>query len=50
MNTDKDFTELIIALRQSGNKMFDSTSEIIESLEELYQHNWLNIKVSRTTA
>ena len=50
MDTDKDFTELIIDLRQSGNKMFGSTSEIIESLEELYQHNWLNIKVSRTTA
>ena len=50
MDTDKDFTELIIDLRQSGNKMFGSTSEIIESLEELYQRNWLNIKVSRTTA
>ena len=49
-NTDKDFTELIIDLRQSGNEMFGSTSEIIESLEELYQRNWLNIKVSRTTA
>ena len=50
MDTDKDFTELIIDLRQSGNEMFGSSSEIIESLEELYQHNWLNIKVSRTTA
>ena len=49
-NTDKDFTELIIALRQSGDEMFGSTAEIIKSLEELYQHNWLNIKVSRTTA
>ena len=49
-NTDKDFTELIIALRQSQNEMFSSPSEIIESLEELYQRNWLNIKVSRTTA
>lgn len=48
-NTDKDFTELIIDLRQSGNEMFGSTMEIIESLEELYQYNWLNIKVSRTT-
>ena len=47
-NADKDFTELIVALRQSENEMFDSTSEIIESLEELYQHNWLNIKVSQT--
>ncbi|MYD63884.1 MAG: hypothetical protein F4W91_22875 [Gemmatimonadetes bacterium] len=50
MDTDKDFTELIIDLRQSGNEMFGSTSEIIKSLEELYQHNWLNIKISRTTA
>lgn len=50
MDTDKDFTKLIIDLRQSGNEMFGSTSEIIESLEELYQHNWLNIKVSRTIA
>ena len=50
MNTDKDFTELIIDLRQSKNEMFGSTAEIIESLEELYQYNWLNIKVSRTTA
>ena len=50
MNTDKDFTELIIDLRQSGNEMFGSTSEIIKSLEELYQRNWLNIRVSRTTA
>ncbi len=50
MDTDKDFTELIIDLRQSGNEMFGSTSEIIESLEELYQYNWLNIKISRTTA
>lgn len=50
MNTDKDFTELIINLKQSENEMFSSTLEIIESLEELYQHNWLNIKVSRTTA
>ncbi len=49
-NTDKDFTELIIALRQPENKMFSSTTEIIESLEELYQYNWLNIKVSRTTS
>ena len=49
-NMDKDFTELIIDLRQSGNEMFGSTAEIIESLEELYQHNWLNIKISRTTA
>ena len=49
-NTDKDLTELIIALRQPGNEMFGSTKEIIESLEELYQYNWLNIKVSRTTA
>ena len=47
-SADKDFTELIIALRQSENEMFGSTSEIIESLEELYQRNWLNIKVSRT--
>ena len=48
-NTDKDFTELMIALRQSENEMFGSTAEIIKSLEELYQRNWLNIKVSRTT-
>ncbi len=47
-NADKDFTELIIDLRQSKNKVFGSTSEIIESLEELYQRNWLNIKISRT--
>ena len=47
-NADKDFTELIIDLRQSKNEMFGSTSEIIESLEELYQRNWLNIKISRT--
>ena len=49
-NTDKDFTELIIALRQSQNEMFSSPTEIIESLEELYQRNWLNIKISRTTS
>ena len=48
-NSEKDFTELIVALRQSGNSTFSSTAEIIESLEELYQRNWLNIKVSRTT-
>ena len=47
-NADKDFTELIIALRQSKNEMFGSPSEIIESLEELYRRNWLNIKISRT--
>lgn len=48
-NTDKDFTELIISLRQSKNEKFSSTLEIIDSLEELYQRNWLNIKISRTT-
>lgn len=48
-NTDKDVTELIIALRQSQNETFSSPAEIIESLEELYQRYWLNIKVSRTT-
>ena len=47
-NADKDFTELIISLRQSENEMFGSPSEIIESLGKLYRHNWLNIKVSRT--
>ncbi len=47
-NADKDFTELIIDLRQSENEVFGSTSEIIKSLEELYQRNWLNIKISRT--
>ena len=49
LNADKDLTELIINLKQSGTEMFGSTLEIIESLEELYKHNWLNIKVSRTT-
>ena len=48
-NSDKDFTELIIELRQSGDEMFHDASQIIESLEELYQRNWLNIKVSPTT-
>jgi len=47
-NKDRDFTELILELRQLGDQMFDNTAEIIESLEELYQRNWLNIKVSST--
>ena len=48
-NGEKDFTELTIELRQSSDEMFRDTAAIIESLEELYQRNWLNIKVSRTT-
>jgi len=47
-NKDRDFTELILELRQSGEQMLSNTAEIIESLEELYQKNWLNIKVSST--
>ena len=45
---EKDFTELIIELRQSKDEMFHDASEIVKSLEELYQRNWLNIKVSPT--
>jgi len=47
-NRDRDFTELVIELRQSGDAMFRDAAEIIASLEELYQTNWMNIRVSPT--
>ena len=45
---EKDFTELIIELKQSNDEVLRDTTEIIKSLEELYQRNWLNIRISRT--
>lgn len=48
-NNDKDFTELIIELRESNSEVFEEASQIIRILEELYRRNWINIKISRTT-
>lgn len=42
----KDFTQLIIQLRASESDKFPETAQIIKSLEELYEHNWINIQVS----
>ena len=39
----EDFTELIVRLRSDGS--FNSTQEILESLEELYQANLVNLMV-----
>lgn len=39
----EDFTELIVRLLSDGN--FNSTKEILEALEELYQANQVNLKV-----
>ena len=47
-SSEKDFTELIIELKQSSDEVLRDTAEIIKSLEELYQRNWLNIRISRT--
>jgi hypothetical protein len=44
--TISDFTQLIIQLRESESERFPDTSQIIKSLEELYQHNWININIS----
>ncbi len=41
----EDFTELIVRLLSDGN--FNSTKEILESLEELYQANLVNLTVHR---
>ena len=42
---ETDFTELIVRLL--GNKTFNSTVDILESLEELYQANLVNLTVHR---
>ena len=42
---DTDFTELIVHLL--GDETFSSTTEILESLEELYQANLINLTVHR---
>lgn len=40
---ETDFTELVMRLIDDGN--FNSTKEILECLEELYQGNWVNMTV-----
>jgi hypothetical protein len=42
----KDFTQLVIQLRASESQKFPDTSQIVKSLEELYQKNWISIQVS----
>jgi hypothetical protein len=46
--THKDLTELIISLRGSDRSNFNSASQIVSLLEELYQHNWINIHIDPT--
>jgi hypothetical protein len=47
--THKDLTELIISLRGNTGSNFDSASQIIRMLEELYQRNWINIQIDLAT-
>ncbi len=47
--THEDLTELIISLRGNSGGSFDSATQIIIYLEELYQHNWINIRIQTTS-
>jgi C-terminal processing protease CtpA/Prc len=45
----QDLTELIISLRGNTGGSFESAAQIINLLEELYQRNWINIRINSTS-